>query len=1254
MFQRVLCSIVVLCFIGLTDSQQIIYLQSDESPFTNCSTVPHVQLQCYNLTALASGHVLNGNFTDLVIALLPGKHTYSGIREKIVSITNISTLEFVALNPSGDATGSTVISCKDSKGIGFAFRNISNVTVRGITFEECGTPEHFALSISYSGSIIVQDVELKYCIGIALKVEYLEGSLVLKNSIFTNNQANVYVYATSYSTEEHNDSSHPDTMTITIDSSNFTSGSNFNTGKHMGTNYQLPNVTNPGVTVVLNRTKGFAVLTLSNVTMYVQPQDLYSTGYCDIYHNMHTSSIHIDGLQCHTEMVQEVHDLLYGYRIIPGMSINPRNYSTDAITDGAKPCGNITIKNSHFDNSRLQIGPVERTNENFHLTLKNVTIDNTVDPLSIINMGNVTLAGNVTVSNSDGLMCIAKCKNVMIHDGLVHQNNRGQLLFFYIGTVILYEGSLISVNHSQQGQDYPEDWPVYVIGSKLLVLEGSALAVMNNIGRRCGGLALENTPVLFEGNSRWLFLNNSGRWGGAMVLKKKSKFSICPACGIDAKLMFVNNRASRFGGGMFVADSDYIIKGVYLGDDRYEPFTVGSNITFYFENNTAGAAGSAIFGGWIDNLQSKFEFANTSLNDLSLVSSDPVRLCLCSDSRRPSCSKTVDSFELIPGETMMIGIVAVGQRNGVIPSNVLADYLGTTNAKLKRLQYTQSVGRKCTDLQYTVRSTEEIETLKLTVASTTNFVALQHDRNIDTDISISITLKDCPSGFLLDSVRMACICEQNLIVHDIECNLTTFKILRPSSKWINATFNHLNSKQSSGVIIHNHCPFDYCKQTQGDSELNLNYPDEQCAFNRSGILCGACQSHLSRVFGSSKCKTCTKYWIALVVPLIALAGVALVVVLIVLNLTVSVGTINGLVFYANVVRANNSVFFPNEISNSFFGVFIAWLNLDLGVETCFYTNVDAIAITWFQFLFPLYIWLIVVTIIVASHYSTKVSKLCGGNAVQVLATLFLLSYAKLLRIIITVFSSTSLVYPNGHQHRVWLYDGNVDYLKGNHVYLFIVALVLLIAVSIPYTATLLLVQPLQRFSNYRMLFWVAKLHPLFDAYTGPCKVNHRYWTGLLLLARACLFLVISLNVSNDPTVNLLAVSLMVLVLCGYNAVIGGVYKNWLLNLVEVSFILNLGVLSAVAHFLIASEASVIPVTYTSSGIALIVFVCIILFHIKSRALSSRTKLGQALRMKLNHFTAKIYEKNTQSVSDITENTTTTYSTVDLRELLLST
>jgi len=131
-----------------------------------------------------------------------------------------------------------------------------------------------------------------------------------------------------------------------------------------------------------------------------------------------------------------------------------------------------------------------------------------------------------------------------------------------------------------------------------------------------------------------------------------------------------------------------------------------------------------------------------------------------------------------------------------------------------------------------------------------------------------------------------------------------------------------------------------------------------------------------------------------------------------LNLTVSVGSINGLIFYANVVRANQAIFFPSTASNSFLSIFIAWLNLDLGFETCFYNGLDAYTKTWLQFLVPLYIWTVVVLIIVSSHYYTIAAKLTGRNAVQVLATLFLMSYAKLVQIAITAFSFKVLEYPD--------------------------------------------------------------------------------------------------------------------------------------------------------------------------------------------------------------------------------------------------
>jgi len=125
-----------------------------------------------------------------------------------------------------------------------------------------------------------------------------------------------------------------------------------------------------------------------------------------------------------------------------------------------------------------------------------------------------------------------------------------------------------------------------------------------------------------------------------------------------------------------------------------------------------------------------------------------------------------------------------------------------------------------------------------------------------------------------------------------------------------------------------------------------------------------------------------------------------------------------------------------------------------------YARSSTLIFPWLQFVFPLYIWFLVITIIVVSHYYTLAARLSGRNAVPVLATLFLLSYAKLLRIIITVFQSTELEYPDNMVRKVWLYDGNVDYLKGKHILLFIAALLLLL-ISLPYTAILIFIQYLQ-------------------------------------------------------------------------------------------------------------------------------------------------------------------------------------------------
>ena len=97
-----------------------------------------------------------------------------------------------------------------------------------------------------------------------------------------------------------------------------------------------------------------------------------------------------------------------------------------------------------------------------------------------------------------------------------------------------------------------------------------------------------------------------------------------------------------------------------------------------------------------------------------------------------------------------------------------------------------------------------------------------------------------------------CECDHALkLVEVFTCNINERTILRPANSWITASTNNY----SHNYTVSQNCPFDYC--LPHPSHLHLSYPNSQCQFNRSGLLCGQCQQGLSTVFGSSQCRTNT-------------------------------------------------------------------------------------------------------------------------------------------------------------------------------------------------------------------------------------------------------------------------------------------------------------------------------------------------------------------------------------------------------------
>ena len=178
--------------------------------------------------------------------------------------------------------------------------------------------------------------------------------------------------------------------------------------------------------------------------------------------------------------------------------------------------------------------------------------------------------------------------------------------------------------------------------------------------------------------------------------------------------------------------------------------------------------------------------------------------------------------------------------------------------------------------------------------------------------------------------------------------------------WVNALF--LNDKYQ-GLILYKTCPTEYCKTEE--VKFTLSNQDAQCGSNRSGVLCGACATNYSLMLGSSRCHECHNTYLVLIIPFAA-AGIGLVILLSLLRLTVATGMINSIILYANILQANRSLLFPSSTNTNILTVFIAWMNLDLGFQTCFYNGMTAYAQTWLQLAFPIYVWFLISMIIVTS------------------------------------------------------------------------------------------------------------------------------------------------------------------------------------------------------------------------------------------------------------------------------------------------
>ena len=1219
------------------------------------SNVPCPMRPCYTLSQVMN-NPSNYFTSNTTVVFPPGYHEVSN--EGQLVIQNVNNISLV-----GD---STMLKCVGE--FGFAFINITNLTVSKLSVSKCGAPLSdssklptslfirilyvYSMSLASSVSVYLLHITnlnatklgISHSRGMGLLGVNIFGVSFIQQAVFVNNTPNCVIEFLQSSSSEA-------TPILSIMDSSFIVGKACDSSG-------LDNLYNKyaaGLSIIAVKSNYFVKGYFTNVTAYGNTESLCNNMLLRINCRVtiQVTQVNITGAR------------YYGFVL-------------ELMTDYTNCTSFKASRHFNMSNSflgRNSMGASLFLDYFFSVKLENITVENSSRALDVfMSHSSVLIIKNVNINHNTGAMlisCSDESSVVEFHGSNIFADNIDSIdpalylitcnVTFYsettflqnkgwLGGAIYAKDALISFEGNAMFQENEGEF-----GGALMLYENVSVVigqfaevsfVRNHAQKSGGAVYARDSRIIIKRGQKVLFVENKADDGGAVTLDDDGSTIYLS---VNSSIIFVRNHAYHYGGAIYYVDNyskqfetaktlSTCFYGILSREVSFTKLRIvldyihKINTVIEFYNNTANLAGTAIYGGWVDLcvflmnykkvyrfkpdifltsvVDSLFHFHQTTQQP-SLVSSNPTRVCLCTTMSIPDCSITEYTITAYPGETLTIPAVAVGQRFGTVPSTVHSSFVSGSSGRLAELQYTQLVNANCTNLMYTIHSSPNgTEVMKLTVEkhnvpqgtlirrvlqnAMVNMVNKTLINLQFSELTIHIKVQPCPLGFVFNDSSLTCICHPKLQQHEINCSIDAQTVYRRRPLWINAI---LLNETYTQVLVHNHCPFDYCKDR--NIQLNMEHPDEQCALSRSGVLCGSCQQNLSHVLGTSNCKECSSHFL-LLIPIFIAAGIVLVVFLMLFNLTISVGTISGLIFYANIVRANQAIFFPHGTNNEFLSIFIAWLNLDLGIETCFYSGLDAYAKTWLQFLFPVYIWIIVVLIIVTSHYSTTAAKLSGRNAVQVLATLFLLSYAKLLRITITAFSFTLLEYPDGSVKRIWLYDGNVDYLKGKHIALFLAALLLLVFISLPYTVSLLFIQCLQYRSRYRILAWVRRLKPLFDAYTGPYKDKHRYWPGLLLVVRVVLFLVFSVNVFGEPAISLLTIIVTTFCIYFFTITFGGIYKSIVSNVIEYSFLLNLGILSSATLFTILTDRDQTAVVYTSVAIAFATFMGITVHHILVR------------------------------------------------------
>ena len=760
-----------------------------------------------------------------------------------------------------------------------------------------------------------------------------------------------------------------------------------------------------------------------------------------------------------------------------------------------------------------------------------------------------------------------------------------------------------------------------------LTLQGNC-SFVDNIGT---GLQAESSLIGIDGNVT--FLRNVGTNGGGLSLVLYSYLIM----NRNASLYFLQNEARSGGGAMYINENGFgsYLVGGYVDcflHFTYDNFIVCENcsdlnsygVYFKFSDNVATYAGDLLFGSslvtcpWAHELTENNNFNRSIFAILTqeypnifevepqqprvadVVQSMSARLEIESNETPLSADGAIEVF---PGQTFSLSVSALDDFNHTVANiitafatvdasrydgSLLVPLLGSTNfAVLER--------DRPTSVPVRILGSED-QNISLVIYSTDS--AGRAQRRLD------ITLLSCGFGFIFDYENNTCLCDYRItdrINNGISCDTVKHVTTVETGAWIGPFENE---------TVVDRCLFTYCQPGRRDIYINSDDKYEidfnvQCKeqTNRVGFLCSECKEGFSAVLGTRNCLRCSNWYIFLFIFFIVI-GIVAIIVIQCLNITITVGFINGAIFYSNIVSIHGDAIVPGEAYNEALAL-ISFPTLSLGFETCLYDGLTNLWKVLWQLSFPVYLFMLMIFIILLarSKYVKLKQWVVGSSTVRTFATLLVLCYVSVLSGCTELIAFNRIYTIERSFFLQWRGDPSVRYFGIKHAIPGLAAYLVVVVYIIP--LPFLSLCPALLYSNK----YTSKFKPLYDAFWDPYKPRYRYFIGLQLMIR---WLSFSLVAAVRPPTNIFVTDFILILLLLVQCTLQPYRENWQ-NYVDSAFSCNLVLLltgslffwsqhtmaSSTAERVIIARQSLI---YTNVLIVLgfLMMLCIIGYHVYLR------------------------------------------------------